>query len=200
MTTMDTTPNVTGVNLTYSQASRHPGWISAMNAEMDSILKNQTYELVELLPGKKTIMVKWVYKTKTGLRGDLPRLKAWLVARGFEQRYGIDFDETFAPVVKWSTIRTLTASAALHGHQIHHLDVKTAFLYGVLKEEVYMQQPQGYVIPGKEHHAWKLKKALYGLRQSPRMWYERIDSFLRSLGMICSNNDLNLYYIGEGPL
>jgi hypothetical protein len=105
-----------------------------MNAEMDSILKNQTYDLVELPLGKKPITTKWVYKTKIGLRRDLPWLKARLVARGFEQRYGIDFDETFAQVAKWSTIRTLTASATLHGHQIHHLDVKTAFLYGVFKE------------------------------------------------------------------
>jgi hypothetical protein len=151
-----------------------------------------------LPPGKKAITTKWVYKTKPSLNGAPPRLKARLVARGFEQRFGIDFKETFAPVVKWSTICALTAYAAQLNHEIHHLDVKTAFLYGLIKEEVFMQQPQGYEIPGQPPLVCQLNRALYGLRQSPRMWYERINTFLLSLGMTRSSCDHNMYYIGEG--
>jgi hypothetical protein len=121
-----------------------------------------------------------------------------LVARGFEQRHGIDFDEVFAPIVKWSTIRTLAACSALHNHPIHHLDVRTAFLYGTLEDEVYMVQPPGISAPGREHLVWKLKRALYDLRQSPRHWYNRIDTYLRSIGMTRSTSDYNMYHVGTG--
>jgi hypothetical protein len=139
-----------------------------------------------------------VYKTKPNMHGVVPRLKARLVARGFEQRFGIDYEETFAPVVKWSTIRALTARVAQFSHEIHHLDVKIAFLYGLIKEEVFMEQPQGYQLPGYENLVCQLNRALYGLRQSPRMWYEWINTFLFSLGMTRSTCDHNMYYIGDG--
>jgi hypothetical protein len=160
-------PPLPGDNLTFKEASQYPGWVQAMKDEITSIQENCTWDLVPLPPGKQAITAKWVYKTKTALPGQKPRLKARLVARGFQQRHGIDFDEIFAPVVKWSTIRALTARASQLGHQIHHLDVKTAFLYGHLPDEVYMAQPQGFIEPGSEHLVCKLKKALYGLRQSP---------------------------------
>ena len=112
------------------------------------------------------------------MNGDIERLKARLVAWGFEQQYGVDFKETFAPVVKWSTIRALTARAVQLGHTIHHLDVKTAFLYGKITDDIYMAQPLGFIAPGKEHLVCKMNRALYGLRQSPRMWYKRIDTYL----------------------
>ena len=102
-------PLLTSNTLTFEQAAHHPGWIRAMEEEMNSIYKNQTWDLVSLPVGKKIITSKWVYKTKPGLNGDMEKLKARLVARGFEQQYGVDFEETFAPVVKWSTIRALTA-------------------------------------------------------------------------------------------
>ena len=194
----ETAPDLLGDDISFKQASIHPGWISAMQDEMNSITTNKTWELVPLPPGIKPITSKWVYKTKTALPGQAPRLKARLVARGFQQKAGIDFDEVFAPVVKWSTIRTLTARAAKLGHAIHHLDIKTAFLYGHLTEDVYMQQPQGFVQSGHEHLVCKLKRALYGLRQSPRMWYERIHCFLLSKGYTRSDNDHNMYSKGEG--
>jgi predicted nucleotidyltransferase len=124
--------------LTVHEALRHSGWHNAMKDELLSIRKNQTYDLVVLPPGKHPISSKWVFKTKLGINGQPPRLKARLVARGFEQRHGIDFDEVFAPVVKWSTIKTLAARFALYNHKIHHHDVRTAFLYGTLEDEVYM--------------------------------------------------------------
>jgi len=194
----ETAPDLLGDDISFKQASTHPGWLNAMHDEMNSINANQTWDLVPLPPGIKPITSKWVYKTKTALPGQAPRLKARLVARGFQQKAGIDFDEVFAPVVKWSTIRTLTARAAKLGHAVHHLDIKTAFLYGHLTEDVYMQQPQGFVKSGHEHLVCKLKRALYGLRQSPRMWYERIHHFLLSKGYTRSDNDHNMYYKGEG--
>jgi hypothetical protein len=184
--------------LTLNDALQHPGWTTAMNDELHSIAKNQTYDLVELSLGKRPISAKWVFKTKPGINGQSPRLKARLVARGFEQRHGIDFDEVFAPIVKWSTIRTLAARSALHNHPIHHLDVRTAFLYGTLEDEVYMVQPPGFSAPGREHLVWKLKRALYGLRQSPRRWYNRIDTYLRSISMTRSTSDYNMYHVGTG--
>jgi hypothetical protein len=196
--TAELNPDLSGDNLTYAQASHHPGWQEAMHDEMCSILKNQTWDLVKLLPGKRAITAKWVYKTKPAFPSSAPRLKARLVARGFQQRHGIDYEETFAPVVKWSIIRALTARAAQLDHAIHHLDVKMAFLYGHIHEEVFMHQPQGYVLPGYEDYVCKLKRALYGLRQSPRMWYERIHTFLISLGMSRSSSDYNMYFMGSG--
>ena len=184
--------------LTYTQAAQHPDWQAAMEDEITSIHKNETWDLVPLPVGKKAITSKWVYKVKPGLNGAADRFKARLVARGFEQQYGVDFEETFAPVVKWSTIRALTARAAYLGHQIHHLDVKTAFLYGKITDELSMVQPPGFQIPGKAHLVCKMNKALYGLRQSPRMWYERIDTYLRTLGLTRSHSDYNMYYLGTG--
>jgi transposase InsO family protein len=192
-------PPLSGNNLTFDQAAHHQGLKEAMEDEMNSILKNHTWDLVSLPIGKKAISSKWVYKTKPGLNGENDRLKARLVARGFEQQYGVDFEETFAPVVKWSTIRALTARAAQLGHAIHHLDVKTAFLYGKITDDIYMAQPLRFTVPGKENLVCKMNCALYGLRQSPHMWYERIDTYLRSLGLTRSSNDYNMYYLGTGP-
>jgi hypothetical protein len=121
-----------GDNLTFSQASQHKGWREAMYDEMTSIKKNQTWNLIPLPPGKRAITSKWIYKIKQGQNGSQPKLKVRLIVRGFEQRYGVDFEETFAPVVKWSTIRALTTRATQLHHKIHHLNVKTAFLYGDL--------------------------------------------------------------------
>lgn len=194
----ESSPDLISDNINFKQATTHPGWVAAMRDELNSIYQNETWDLVPLPPGKKPISSKWVYKTKPALPGAAPRLKARLVARGFEQRQGIDFDEVFAPVVKWSTIRTLTARAAQLRQPIHHLDIKTAFLYGNLEEEVYMQQPEGFIKPGTEHLVCKLKKALYGLRQSPRAWYERIYQYLLSKGFKRSCSDQNMFSKGKG--
>jgi len=104
--------------------------------------------------------------------------KACLVARGFEQREGIDFTETFAPVIKWATLRTAIALAAAERWDIHHMDVRTTFLHGLLKERVYMTQLPGFRVNGKDTHVFHLYKSLYGLKQSPRTWYDRIDATL----------------------
>lgn len=142
--------------LTFQQAQTNPHWQSAMEAEIDSIHKNQTWTLVSLPPNTKAISSKWVYKLKPGTRGNPARYKARLVARGFDQRDGIDCLETFAPVVRWETIRILVALVVHLGWPIHQLNVLTAFLHGILKEDVYMQQPLGFVKLGFEHLVYKL--------------------------------------------
>lgn len=165
-----------------------------MQAEIDSINNNHTWSLVPLPPGKKAISSRWVYKIKPGNAGSPPRYKARLVARGFEQKDGIDFFETFAPVVRWETIRILIAIATHLNWPIHQLDVLTAFLNGILEEEVYLHQPLGFIARGAEHLVCKLHKALYGLKQSPRAWYARLHQALLAWNLTQSASDPNLYF------
>ena len=161
---------------------------------MESILSNNTWTLVPLPPHKRAISSKWVFKIKTCNNGNPPRYKARLVARGFEQEDGSDFLDTFAPVVRWETIRTLVAIATHLGWPLHQLDVLTAFLNGILTEEVYMQQPPGFIRPGTAHLVCKLHKLLYGLRQSPRAWYARLHNALLAWHLQQSQADPNLYF------
>ena len=184
--------------LTFQQAHLHPHWQSAMQAEMDSIHNNQTWSLVPLPPDKTAISSKWVYKIKPATPGHPARYKARLVARGFQQQDGVDFLETFSPVVRWETIRVLIAIAVHLNWPLHQLDVLTAFLNGILQEDVYMHQPHGFVKPGKEHLVCKLHKALYGLKQSPRAWYARLHTALLAWGLIQSLSDPNLYFAHIG--
>ncbi|KAK2443673.1 putative mitochondrial protein [Trifolium repens] len=157
-------------------------WKSSMIDELKSIEKNQTWELVKLPNGKKTIDLKWVYKTKLNPDGSISKHKARLVARGFLQKEGIDYNEVFAPVARHETIRLVVTLANLRGWGLYHLDVKSAFLSGPLEENVYVKQPPGFEIAGKENMVYKLHKALYGLKQAPRAWNKRIDQFLSHIG------------------
>ena len=145
-------------------------WKRAADVEYQSLVDNETWELVELPCNQKTIGCKWVFKAKRGGEEKVERFKARLVAKGYAQKYGVDYDETFSPVVRFSSIRLLLAFAIQNDMLIHQMDVVTAFLNGKLKEEIYMQQPPGYSEQGKEHLVCKLRKSLYGLKQSPRCW------------------------------
>ncbi|KAG8492727.1 hypothetical protein CXB51_010487 [Gossypium anomalum] len=149
----------------FEEAEAHQGWKQAMDDEIAMIEKNKTWELV---PGPTN-------------------------RQGFSQKYGLDYIETFAPVARLDTIRLLIALAAQKQWKIHQLDVKSAFLNGFLEEEIYIDQPQGFVVSGKEQMVYKLKKALYGLKQAPRAWYTRIDSYLLSLGFERSISEPTLY-------
>ena len=155
-------------------------WIKAMQEEMHSLLKNDTYELVELPKGRKALRNKWVFKLKKDSDGKFLKYKARLVVKGFGQKKGIDFDEIFSPVVKMSSIRVVLSLTASLDLELEQLDVKTAFLHGDLNEEIYMSQPEGFEVKGKEHMVCKLKKSLYGLKQAPRQWYKKFDSFMVS--------------------
>ncbi|KAA3452947.1 Retrovirus-related Pol polyprotein from transposon TNT 1-94 [Gossypium australe] len=160
------------------EAEAHEGWKQAMIDEIMMIEKNQAWELTAKPANKRTIGVKWIYRAKHNADESLNKLKARLVVKGFSQRYGLDYMETFAPVAKLDIIRLLVALAAQKQWSIHQLGVRSAFLNGFLEEEIYIDQPQRFVVSGKEHMVYRLKKALYGLKQAPRAWYARIDSYL----------------------
>ncbi|KAK8951630.1 hypothetical protein KSP39_PZI004097 [Platanthera zijinensis] len=171
-----------GEPTTYEEAKDDQSWKRAMEEELNSIRDNNTWEITTLPNGQKSIGLKWVFKTKRAPEGNIVKHKARLVAKGYVQRHGVDFDEVFAPVARLETVRLLIALAAEEGWDIHHMDVKSAFLNGDLVEEVYVSQPPGFVIVGEEHKVLKLKKALYGLRQAPRAWNFKLDQSLSSLG------------------
>ena len=173
-------------------------WKEAMGKEMKSLNDNEVWELTSLPPGKKAIGCKWVYKVKTNSDGSLERYKARLVARGFDQKYGSDYDETFCPVVRLESLRTLIALSTQRGLKLHHVDVHTAFLNGTLQEEVYMQQPIGYEKEGEEHLVCRLRKSIYGLKQSSRCWNTALDSHLKKMGFSQSKSDPCIYISGGG--
>jgi hypothetical protein len=150
------------------EALSDAAWKAAMDDELLSIGDNKTWEYTTLPAGQKAIGLKWVYKVKRDPEGNIVRHKARLVAKGYAQRQGVDFEEVFAPVARMETVRLLLAMAAHSGWEVHHMDVKSAFLNGDLAEEVYVSQPPGYISTGKEQQVLKLRKALYGLRQAPR--------------------------------
>jgi hypothetical protein len=132
------------------------------------IEKNQTWELVDMPTHKQPIGVKWVYRTKLNADGTINKHKARIVVKGYAQVFGVDFSETYAPVARLDTIRMLLAIAAHKGWKIFQLDVKSAFLNGYLQEEIYVEQPKGFMVEGEEDKVYLLKKALYGLKQAPR--------------------------------
>lgn len=177
----------------YKEAVGDPAWVEAMNEEIKSIERNSTWSLSQLPGGHKAIGLKWVFKQKKNSDGEVIKHKARVVAKGYVQQYGIDFEEVFAPVARLDTIRIILAIAANRGWQVHHLDVKSAFLNGKLKEEVYVAQPEGYEVKGKEHMVLRLHKALYGLRQAPRAWNTLLDKSLKELGFTRCTQDQAVY-------
>ncbi|KAJ0795409.1 putative RNA-directed DNA polymerase [Helianthus annuus] len=166
----------------YSEAVKEVKWREAMDREIESIKKNETWDLVEPPLNQNPIGVKWIFKTKYDAHGNVDKHKARLVVKGYNQKYGIDYHDVFAPVIRFDTIRLVLALAARHGWYLHQMDVKTAFLNGKLNEVVYIMQPEGYVKKGEERKVCHLKKALYGLKQAPRAWYSRIDEYFQSHG------------------
>lgn len=163
-----------------------------------TVLINHTWKLVELPEGKQAVGLKWIFKSKYDADGVLLKRKARLVAKGYSQREGVDFDEVFAPVARMETIRILLALGAHKGWPIYQLDVKSAFLNGDLQEEVYVSQPQGFVVQGEEMKVYKLSKALYGLRQAPRAWYNKVHKCFIDLGFERSSNEPTLYTKHQG--
>lgn len=168
-------------------------WDDAMNEEMAALEANDTWELVPLSDAKKAIGCKWVYKIKHKADGSIERHKARLVAKGYAQTYGIDYEETFAPVAKMAIVRAIIAVAAARGWIMHQMDVKNVILHGELQEKVYVEQPPGYVDPGYPDYVCRLRKALYGLKQAPRAWHDRIDEYLVSIGFCRAHADHSLY-------
>ena len=165
--------------LTFEEAMKsndYAFWKEAVNDEMDSIMGNKTWKLVDLPPGSKPIGCKWIFKKKMKVDGTIDKFKARLVVKGFIQKEGIDYFDTYAPVARISTIRVLIALAFIYKLQIHQMDVKTTFLNGELEEEIYMKQPEGFVLQGQEQKVCKLIKSLYGLKQAPKQWHKKFDN------------------------
>lgn len=167
-------------------------WISAMKDEYNALLNKQTWTLVDK-PNKKVIPCKWVFKIKRDANGAIVKYKARLVAKGFSQVWGTDYNETFAPVVRNSSLRTLIALAAEMDLKILHMDVDTAFLNGDLEEEVYMQQPEGFAEHGAEGKVCLLRKSIYGLKQAARTWNIKLHQTLSKIGFARTSAESCVY-------
>ncbi|CAI7883368.1 unnamed protein product [Closterium sp. NIES-53] len=188
-----------GVNLPHELASMEEAlagddrkaWLASREDEFQSHMENETWTLTNLPPGRKALDCTWVLRVKTNAEGRLERRKTRLVIKGFQQREGIDLQEVFAPVAKAPTLRLLLAAAAVCGWKVEQMDVKTAFLYGMVDEEIYMKQPEGY--DDGSGRVCRLNKAIYGLKQAPRCWYARLVEVLDALGFKVSGCDESLF-------
>ncbi|MCO5597517.1 hypothetical protein L7F22_051595 [Adiantum nelumboides] len=172
-------------------------WKQAMQSEYNSIIANETWELTKLPQGKQALPCKWVYKKKYTNEVREPKYKVRLVAKGFKQKKGVNFDEIFSPVVKMTTLRLILGLVAIEDLELNQMDVKTAFLHGDLEEDVYMVQPEGFEMesekPKKAKLVCRLCKVLYGLKQGSRQWYLKFDKYMQSQGYERSQEDHCLY-------
>ncbi|CAI7852259.1 unnamed protein product, partial [Closterium sp. NIES-53] len=171
-------------------------WKKTMESELKSIEENGTWELVELPEGRKAITSKWLFKIKSDADGKIEHYESRLVAKGYQQKEKVDYKELFALVVKPTMLRTLLAGAAIKGWVVKQMDVTTAFLNGVLEEEIFMAQPEGF--DDGSGRVVRLKKALYGLKQAPRQWYLKLRGVLEEIGFTPSTADHSLFMLGEG--
>ncbi|CAN0884979.1 Retrovirus-related Pol polyprotein from transposon TNT 1-94, partial [Linum grandiflorum] len=168
-------------------------WKEAADSEIQSIMSKHTWELVDLPKGCKAIGCKWIFKRKLMTDGSVERYKARLVIKGYSQKSGLDFFDTYSPVTKISTIRVLFALASIFNMAVHQMDVKTAFLNGELNEEIYMVQPPGCSTPETFNKVCKLKKSLYGLKQAPKQWFEKFNTTVSEFGFKSNGSDTCVY-------
>ena len=184
----------------YSEAVKHPSWRDAMNKEFDALLRNGTWTLIPSPPDANIIGSKWVYRIKRKADGGIERFKARLVAKGFHRQEGVDFLETFSPVVKPTTVRMVLSVAISRNWHLRQIDVHNAFLHGLLNEDVYMAQPPGFLHPRYPQHFCKLHKSIYGLCQAPRAWFSRLTDRLQAIGFKGSQADHSLYVYQHGSI
>ncbi|GJZ33086.1 retrotransposon protein, putative, ty1-copia subclass [Tanacetum coccineum] len=173
-------------------------WLGAMDEEMKSMKVNKVWIVVDRPPNAKVVRSKWLYKKKTDMDGKVHTYKARLVAKGCTQTYGIDYEETFSPVADIRAIRILIAIAAYYDYEIWQMDVKTAFLNGRLDEDIYMEQPEGYVDPKFPNGVCKLQRAIYGLKQASRQWNKRFDEEIKRFGFIQNRDEPCVYRKASG--
>jgi hypothetical protein len=169
-------------------------WKEAVRSEMDSIMSNGIWKVVEHPYECKPVGRKWVFKKKLRLDGTIEKYKARLVAKGYTQKEREDFFDTYSPVARLTTIRVLLSPAASYGLLVHQMDIKMVFLNGELEEEIYMDQPDGFVSKGQERMVCKLLKSLYSLKQAPKQWHEKFDRTLMSTGFVVNETDKYVYY------
>ncbi|GJT69974.1 retrotransposon protein, putative, ty1-copia subclass [Tanacetum coccineum] len=173
-------------------------WIDAMNAKIQSMMDNMVWVLVDLPPGCKTVGSKWIFKKKTDMDGIVHTYKAHLVAKGYTQLYGVDYEETFSPVADIRAIRILISIAAFYDYEIWQMDVKTAFLNGYLDEDIYMVQPEGFVDPNHPRKVCKLQRSIYGLKQASRSWNKRFDEEIKRFGFAQNLDEPCVYQKASG--
>ncbi|KAJ0494829.1 putative RNA-directed DNA polymerase [Helianthus annuus] len=164
-----------------------------MTDEFKALMRNDTWTLVPHVPNANVVDCKWVYRLKQDEKGNIKCYKARLVAKGFSQQPGIDYHETFSPVVKSTTVCVVLSLAVTRQWPLRQLDVQNAFLHGDLKETVYLRQPPGFIDPQKPNHLCLLHKSLYGLKQAPRAWFNRLSGALLQLGFHGSKTDPSLF-------
>ena len=176
---------------TYREASTDPLWQIAMKEELDALTKNHTWDLITLLPGQSVVGCKWIYKIKIRSDGSIECYKARLVAKSFTQEYEIDYEETFTPVARISSVRALLAVAVASKWDLFQMDVKNAFFNGDPSEEVYMQPPPGLSV--ESNKVCHIRRALYGLKQVPRAWFAKFSFTIFRLGSTASPYDFALF-------
>jgi hypothetical protein len=179
----------------YRAALKDPCWHNAMLDEFNALMRNDTWSLVPRPAGVNVVTGKWIYRHKLNTDGSLARYNARWVVRGFTQQAGVDYGETFSPVVKLATIRVVLTIAASHNWPIHQLDVKNTFLHGELAETVYCQQPSGFVDPSNPTHVCWLNKSLYGLKKAPPTWFTKFTTYLHTCGFVASKSDSSLFIL-----
>jgi len=169
------------------------GWCNA--GGIQSIVKNNVWEVFPIPSYKSRVGSKWIFKVKPVADRSIEKYKAIFVAKGYSRVEDIDYEETFSHIARYSSIRSILALATQMGWKIHVMDVKTTFLNGVIEEEVYIEQSKFFGTFDRESHVWRLKQALYNLKQVPRAWYTKIDNYITGLGFTISEADANLNHI-----
>ncbi|CAM8956208.1 unnamed protein product [Rhodiola kirilowii] len=180
---------------TIQEGLKDPDWIQAMQDELHQFERNKVWRLVPRPEKRKVIGTRWILKNKLNSKGEVVRNKARLVVKGYSQQEGIDYEETFAPVARLEAIRLLIAYSVQFGFKLHQMDVKTAFLNGYLKEEIFVEQPPGFEDPDRQDCVYVLDKAVYGLKQAPRVWYERLSEYLLAHGYERGKVDKTLFIL-----
>ncbi|PKA49505.1 Retrovirus-related Pol polyprotein from transposon TNT 1-94 [Apostasia shenzhenica] len=178
----------------FTQASKDPAWRATMTTEFDALLRNGTWDLIPRTLSMNVVRCKWVYKLKHQADGSIKRYKTRLVAKGCHQQPGLDYTDTFSPVIKITTVRLLLCIAICSNWNVRQLDVSNAFLHGSLKETVYMEQLSGFTHPLYPSHVCHLYKSLYGLKQALRAWFNRLGGWLQTQGFSGSKTNTSLFY------
>ena len=175
------------------EALQDADWINSMHEELHQFVQNDVWELVPRPKGVNVIGTKWIFKNKSDEYGTVIRNKSRLVAQGYTQVEWINFDETFAPIARLKSIRILLAIESHLNFKLYQMDVKSAFLNEMLQEEVYVEQPKGFVDPHRPDNVYKLKRAIYGLKQAPKAWYDRLTAYLTKHGFKRGFADTTLF-------
>ena len=189
------------LNQDHSQKQKNiPQWHKAMNEEFDVLLRNSTWTLVLPQPTQNIIGCKWIFRVKRNLDGSIARYKAQLATKGFNQCPSVNFHDTFNPVVKPITIHVILTVVVSKGWHLHQLDINNVFLQDTIEDEVFIEQPHGFIDPQNPSYACKLRKAIYGLCQASQAWYNELHEFLLDFGFINAHMDTSLFIFHHGNL